>query len=89
MENKKSSGKGLLIIGWIIIIVFIMWIFFGDFNSSKEQSKECSSCGKTFTNNDDVHSIIMTSMCENCYDDYKYIQDLKEDVKKYNERYGN
>lgn len=86
--EKKTKGKaGIFLL--IIIMCFSIkafWAHIRDGDTPKEET--CQVCNKTFTNNDDVHSIIMTNMCENCYDNFKYTQDLKEELKKYEERYG-
>lgn len=57
-------------------------------NNGDSKEEKCQVCYKTFTNKADVHSIIMTNMCENCYSNFKYSQDLEEELKKYEERYG-
>lgn len=86
MNNKKSSGGN----GWLIAIVFVcLMSAIGSCSNSSEprkQSEECGVCYKTFTNKDDVHSIVMTGMCEPCYKKFKLKQDAKEELKKYNER---
>ena len=35
-------------------------------NNGDSKEEKCQVCYKTFTNKADVHSIIMTNMCENC-----------------------
>lgn len=51
-----------------------------------QNNKSCGSCGKTFTNFTDTRSIARTNMCEPCYEDYKFVRDLQEELKKYEER---
>ena len=84
-----SGGKGSTIMAIIIVILILSGIgsCVGGGSSSSASSK-CKVCGKTFTNSDDRHSIALRNMCENCYSNYKWTQDAKEGIKKYNERYG-
>lgn len=93
-EYKNDISK---IIRWIICILLVMLMCVGcfsmckDFNEDVNEKREnktyrCSSCDKVFTNNDDVKSIIYTSMCEPCYEDFKFIQEVQEEIKKYSER---
>ena len=85
--NDAKSSKGTIIIG---IIVFVMIIsFIGSCSGGSDKEYVCSSCGKKFTNSADTRSIAMTSMCEPCYKNFKFKEDLKEELNKYNERYGN
>ena len=86
-NNSNVSWKEIFILCVIVIAAFWLlgsWARTG--NNPKEE--KCQVCYKTFTNKDDVHSIIMTNMCENCYSNFKYTQDLKDELKKYEERYG-
>ena len=89
-QNNAQKGQGH---SWIIYLLVIL-LFLGfigscmNNSSSDDDEDRCSSCHKTFTNNDDVKSIAWTSMCERCYSNYKYTQDLKEELKKYEENYG-
>ncbi|MBD5136117.1 MAG: hypothetical protein HDT39_09200 [Lachnospiraceae bacterium] len=86
-NNSNVSWKEIFVLCIIVIAAFwLLGSWVGTGNNSKEE--KCQVCYKTFTNNDDVHSIIMTNMCENCYSNFKYTQDLKEELKKYEERYG-
>jgi tRNA U54 and U55 pseudouridine synthase Pus10 len=82
MNNKKSSG-------WLIaIIIVVLLSAIGSCSNNKEpkqQSEKCGVCYETFTNSDDVHSIVMTGMCETCYKNFKIKQDAKEKIKKYND----
>ena len=89
-SNKKNGGCGT----WIIAIMVFIGIISGlgacsNGSTIKSRSEECYVCGKTYTNKDDVHSIIMTNMCEPCYNNYKYTQDMLQELQKYNERYNN
>ena len=86
--DKQTNVSNSNIIYFIIAVVIII-IGISSFNSctssSSSKSHICQSCHKTFTNKDDVHSIIWTNMCEKCYNNYKFTQDLKEELKKYEE----
>ena len=87
----EKSIKGSKKVGIFLLIVVMcfsikaLWSHMGYNDSSNEEV--CQVCNRTFTNRDDVHSIIMTNMCDNCYSNFKYTQDLKEELKKYEERY--
>lgn len=83
-NNGSSGGKGS-IIGIIIVIVLILAAI-GSCSGGSDKEYKCSSCGKTYTNSADTRSIARTSMCEPCYENYKFTQDLKEELKKYDER---
>lgn len=88
MEKQTKTSKGNAI--FVIIAIVIIISFFGGFNSCSSSSKSqkkytCQVCHKSFTNKDDVNSIIWRNMCEKCYNNYKFTQDLKEELKKYEE----
>ena len=87
-NNQQSGGKGSIFFIIIVIILILAGIGSCMGDSSSDDSKKCGVCGKTYTNKDDVHSIVWTNMCERCYSNYKYSQDLKDEINKYNERYG-
>ena len=84
--NNKKSNSGT-VIGIVVVIVCLIWLL-GSCGGGGSSDKRCSSCGKKFTNSDDTWSITMTSMCENCYDNYKWGQNVKSEIDKYYERYG-
>lgn len=90
-NNRKSGGGGLVAIA--IVVIFILLCALGSCSggsdSSSSGSARCRVCGKTFTNSSDRKSIAYTNMCEKCYSNYKYSQDMKEALKKYQENYGN
>lgn len=86
--EKETKGKTGIVLLIIIMCFSIKALWSHMANNNNPREEKCQVCYKTFTNNDDVHSIIMTNMCENCYDNFKYTQDLKEELKKYEERYG-
>ena len=82
-ENTKST---LICVG---IVALLFFVAFGNkfcSNGEKDKNYICSSCNREYTNRDDVNSIIRTSMCEPCYDDFKYIQELYDEAEKYKER---
>lgn len=88
MEKQTKTSKGNAI--FVIIAIVIIISFFGGFNSCSSSTKSqkkytCQVCHKSFTNKDDVNSIIWRNMCEKCYNNYKFTQDLKEELKKYEE----
>lgn len=87
MDNKQGGGSTILIIIVVILILAGLGSCVGD--SDSNDSRRCSSCGKTFTNSADTSSIAWSSMCENCHDNFEFRQDLEEELKKYEERYGN
>lgn len=87
MEKQRNVSKSNIIYIIIAIVVIIIFINIVNSHTSSSSSKShiCQSCHKTFTNKDDVSSIIWTNMCEKCYNNYKFTQDLKEELKKYEE----
>ncbi len=87
-QQKKpgflSLGKIWGFVGACILVIFLMVQGFAWLNSDdKNESHICSSCHKKFTNSTDVKSISWTSMCEPCYENYKFKQKLQEELKKY------
>lgn len=54
---------------------------------SSSSVKTCGSCHRSFTYGTDVNSIRWRNMCENRNKNYKYSQELKEEIRNYNERY--
>lgn len=87
-NNNQKSGGGSTILAIIIVVLVLAGIGSCLGGGGSEKSEKCQVCHKTFTNSDDVHSIVMRNMCENCYSNYKFTQDLKDELKKYEERYG-
>ena len=87
MDNKQGGGSTILIVIVVILILAGLGSCVG--NSDSGNSSKCGSCGRTYTNSDDRSSIAWRNMCENCYDNYKFSQDLKDELNKYEERYGN
>ena len=90
-KKKQQQNKELAIIwglvGICILAIFLMIQGFAWLNGDdKDDNYVCSSCHKTFTNRADTKSIAYTSMCEPCYEDFKFKQDLQEEIKKYQER---
>ena len=88
MNQKQSASNiiGKLIpIGIIIICVFLIARACTSTSSSKKNNV-CPVCHRTYTNNDDLHSIALRNMCEKCYNNYKYTQNMKEEYKKGKER---
>lgn len=86
--DKKMKGKAGIFVLIIIMCFSINALWSHMINDSGSEKEKCQVCHKTFTNRDDVHSIVMTNMCEKCYNNYKYTRDLKEELIKYEERYG-
>ncbi len=84
-NNNQKSGGGSIVLTIIIVILLLGGIgsCSGGGNSNDNESKTCQVCHKTFTNSDDVHSIVMRNMCENCYSNFEYTQDLKEELERY------
>lgn len=85
-NNQNSGGGGSTIFAIIIVVLVLAGIGSCSGGGDSDNSRECSSCGKTFTNSADTRSIAYTSMCEPCYEDFKFMQDLQEELKKYEER---
>ena len=86
-QQNKELAKiwGLVVI--CILAIFLMIQCFSCINGGdKNNNYVCSSCHKTFTNRADTKSIAYTSMCEPCYEDYKFKQELQEEIQKYQER---
>lgn len=54
--------------------------------SEHKDGKICPVCGFGYTNSDDTWQISYSNMCVNCYDNYKFTQDVLEELEKYNER---
>lgn len=84
-NNNSSGGKGSTVIA-IIIVILVLAGLGSCMSGGSDKEYKCSACGKTFTNSADTRSIARTSMCEPCYENYKFTQDLKEELKKYDER---
>ena len=81
-ENTKTILIGF---GGTLLLILLVVLMVNS-RTSKDKIYECSSCGKEFTNRDDVSSIARTSMCEPCYDDFKFTQELYNEAEKYEER---
>ena len=83
----SENAKGIIVgFGGSLLLILLIVFIVNSSSSSKNEVYECSSCRREYTNRDDVNSIRMTSMCEPCYDDFKYTQELYEGAKKYEER---
>lgn len=79
MEKKKGGG--------CVIFLLVIFILAGIGSLiDVDNSEKCDVCGRTYTNSDDVSSIKLKGMCEPCYEDYEFRKELKEELKKYEER---
>ena len=75
MSNENNSGGGGAII-FVIIIVLLIFVGLGSCGGgSGDTSARCGSCGRTFTDSSNIHSIAYKNMCKNCYGNYKWSQD--------------
>lgn len=92
MENNNQDSdndNSLVLLAVIIVaIVLVITVSCSNGNSSSPDTAKCEVCGKTYTNSDDVSSIAWNNMCERCYENFKFTQELKDEIVKYNERYG-
>lgn len=84
---SNSNGKSSPIV--TVVVIFLALSVIGSCSGGIDKEYTCSHCGRTFTNSADTRSIARTNMCEICYDNYKFSQDVKEELKKYEERHGN
>lgn len=84
-QPKTSKSNPLYIIAIIIIILLGIGSCNSCSSSSASNTRTCQVCHKTFTNSDDVHSIVWSNMCEKCYSNYKYTQKALDGYKKYQE----
>lgn len=86
-NNSNKSGTIVITILGIIVIIGIIGFLSDLFKDSNETKTEtCPICYKTYTNGDDLHSIAWTGMCEKCYENFKYKQEIQEELKKYYEQ---
>lgn len=75
------------LVGVCVLAIFLMIQGFAWLNGDdKDDDYVCSSCHKTFTNRADTKSIAYTSMCEPCYEKFKFKEDMKEEIHKMKER---
>ena len=75
------------LVGVCVLAIFLMIQGFAWLNGDdKDDDYVCSSCHKTFTNRADTKSIAYTSMCEPCYENFKFKEDMKEEIHKMKER---
>lgn len=88
MANSKKNGGGSVFLVIIIVVLVLFGIGSCSDIGDSERSEKCPVCHKTYTNSDDRSSIIWKNMCERCYSNYKFTQDVKDEFKKYEERYG-
>lgn len=68
--------KGSLI---IIMIITLAALIGGCSNGGSVSTNNCKSCGRTFQAGDDAgnyRNIARTNMCNNCYNNYKWAQDV-------------
>ena len=87
-QKSKGSNKFAAIRENVLVVLFcvvvgalLIWYLMPDPDANK-----CEACGRTFTNSEDISSIRMTDMCVPCYEDYKFTKELREELKKYEER---
>ncbi len=78
MEEKSNKMATAVI--WIIVI-FIVFCFLcfcmmptgsGSSGNSGDRSSTCAVCDRTFTDYENMKSIRMNGMCQNCYRNYEY-----------------
>ena len=87
-SHRISTKERNIIIAIICILVVLMSVPIISLllNNKKDDINVCSSCHKTFTNRADTKSIAYTSMCEPCYENFKFKEDMKEEIHKMKER---
>lgn len=90
-KKKQQQNKELAIIwglvGACVLAIFLMIQGFAWLNGDeKGNNNVCSSCHKIFTNRDDTKSIAWTSMCEPCYENFKFKEEAREELHKMEER---
>jgi uncharacterized membrane protein YvbJ len=49
--------------------------------SIEKDSRKCKSCNRVFTDSDNTWSIALRGMCENCYKNFKWSQEVKDFIK--------
>ena len=69
------------------ILIFVLAAAINNCGKEDDENNVCSSCGREFTNRDDLNSIAWSSMCEPCNEEYKFKEELYEEAKKIEERY--
>lgn len=85
--STASVTKIWGLVGVCILVIFLMAQGFVWLNGdNKNDNNICSSCHKTFTNRADTKSIAWTSMCEPCYENLKFKEEMKEELHKMEER---
>lgn len=76
MVEEKSQW---IIFGVIVLVIVICVAacFGDDTGSSTPKTAQCSSCGRTYQagdNGGNFMNIAKTSMCKNCYNNFKWAQ---------------
>lgn len=82
-ESSNNLGGNALTILFIILFIIGTIIFFAKILSPSDDSKYCSSCNRSFTDTDNKKSISWRNMCENCYENYKFSQEVLEELEKW------
>ena len=78
-KPKKSGGGCFATVFFVVAVMTVIGVLVqscGGNSPSSSNSETCEVCHRTFTNSADVKSIIWTNMCESCYENYKYKQDM-------------
>lgn len=83
-SEKTGCGKTFLIIFIILCVIAGIGSCFNN-DSIEIESSRCAVCGKSYTNSDDVRSIALRNMCEKCYKNFEYNQNLKKAIEEYME----
>lgn len=77
---RKKLKKTVVKIAVISVIAFILLVngvkrMVNDITENKISKYQCSICEVICTDSKDKHSIARTGMCEDCYENYKYVKD--------------
>ena len=96
LEKEKDSAQMNIGLGiFLLILVILVGKGVGgigvkstpkstnsrEYKSSGES--RCKSCGRFFSDDDNVRSIKHTNMCENCYNNYKFGTEAQDAASKY------
>ena len=83
-EDVAKKGLGVTVVSAIVLIIALICLFTGSCggcttSTSKKDNTTCKVCHRTFKKGSgNAKSISKRNMCENCYENYQWRQEVQD-----------
>lgn len=73
---SKNKSNIISIVTAVVLIIAVIFCISQCDGIDTEKSAKCGACEKTFTDTANRKSIALRNLCEDCYETYKWIQEV-------------